>query len=82
MDGRGGAAGKEGGIIVLNNASEEKGLWVDSSPEGWRSWSGETLVNVRNPQEKVQVQVDGRVFVQAPPRSYAFFVPQKDLSLP
>lgn len=79
---RGGAAGKEGGIIVLNNAPEQKGLWVDSSPEGWSSWAGETLVNVQHPQEQVQVQADGRVYVQAPSRSFAVYVPQKDLSRP
>jgi alpha-amylase len=55
------------------------GLWVDSSPAGWASWSGQTLVNAFNTAQTAIVQADGRVYVSAPPRGYAVYVKQSEV---
>ncbi len=74
---RAGNGARSGGIVVINNHdTETKGLWVDSSPSGWASWSGQVLVNAFNPSQTAQVQSDGRVFLSAPPRGYAVYVRQ------
>lgn len=69
---------KQGAIVVLNNSDTNKGLWVDSSPNGWPSWSDKTLVNALNPEQKTAVYHDGRVWVNAPARGYSIFVIEED----
>jgi alpha-amylase len=72
---RAGNGTKSGAIIVLNNHdSQTKGLWVSTSPSGWANWANLWLKNEFNPSERVQVQSDGRVYVQAPARGYAIYV--------
>ena len=69
----------DGAIIVINNHdSETKGLWIDSSPDGFSRWSDSTLVNAFDNSETVKVQHDGRVFVDAPPRGYKVWIKQSD----
>ncbi|MCA1745003.1 MAG: hypothetical protein LC643_04735, partial [Bacteroidales bacterium] len=75
---RAGNKEKQGAIIVLNNSNSDKGLWVDSSPVGWPVWADKTLVNARQPNHTTKVYPDGRVWVNAPARSYSVFVPQED----
>ncbi len=68
---------KSGAIIVINNHdTQTKGLWVDASPSGWAGWNGTTLTNAFNSSHTTQVYSDGRVWVEAPPRSYAIYVRQ------
>ncbi len=68
-----------GAIIVINNHdSLTKGLWVDSSPEGFQNWSDSTLVDAFDINKTAKVQADGRVFVSAPSRSYSVWVKQGD----
>jgi alpha-amylase len=70
---------KNGAIVVINdNDTQTKGLWVNSTPAGWQNWAGVTLVNAFNSAETVTVQADGRVFLSAPARSYAIFVRQNE----
>lgn len=70
---------RDGAIIVINNHdTQTKGLWVDSSPSGFTNWSNTTLVNAFNPSQTTYVYADGRVYVSAPPRSYAIWVKQSD----
>ncbi len=72
---RQGNGSKNGAIVVLNNNDTNiKGLWVDSSPTGYQNWANETLVNAFNPNETTVVQADGRVYVSAPARGYAIWV--------
>lgn len=72
---RAGNGSKSGAIIVLNNHdTQTKGLWVGTSPAGWTNWANLWLKNVLVPTERVQVQADGRVYVQAPARGYAVYV--------
>jgi alpha-amylase len=72
---RAGNGTKSGAIVVLNNNdSQTKGLWVTTNPTGWSSWAGLWLKNALNPSERVQVQADGRVYVQAAARGYAVYV--------
>ncbi len=68
---------KDGAIIVLNNSSTTKGLWVDSSPTGFTNWSNTTLTNAFT-GTTTTVYADGRVWVEAPPRSYAIYVQSTD----
>lgn len=76
---RGGNGTKNGAIVVLNNNnSTAKGLWVDSSPTGYQDWTNETLVNAFNPSETTTVYSDGRVYVSAPARGYAVWVKSSD----
>ena len=76
---RQGNGSKNGAIIVLNNNdSSSKGLWVDSTPSGYQDWANETLVNAFNPSETTTVYSDGRVFVSAPARGYAVWVKSTD----
>lgn len=76
---RGGNGTKSGGILVLNNnETTTKGLWVDNAPSGWTSWANLTLVNTMNPTETTVVQADGRVNVWAPARGVSFWVKQNE----
>jgi alpha-amylase len=77
---RAGNGTKSGAIVVINNDdTNTRGLWVDSSPTGWASWTGVTLVNAFNTAETATVYPDGRVYVQAPPRGYAVYVKQSEV---
>jgi alpha-amylase len=77
---RAGNGTKSGAIVVINNHDTlTKGLWVDSSPSGWASWSGQTLVNAFNTSQTAVVQADGRVYLSAPPRGYAVYVKQSEV---
>lgn len=75
---------RDGAIIVLNNNdTQTKGLWVDSSPAGLSNWANTVLVNAYDPNETTQVYADGRVYVSAPPRGYKIWVKQSDyIALP
>jgi alpha-amylase len=65
--------------VINNHDTQTKGLWVDSSPSGWASWSGQTLVNAFNTAQTAVVQADGRVYLSAPPRGYAVYVKQSEV---
>jgi alpha-amylase len=70
---------KNGAIVVINdNDTQAKGLWVNSTPSGWQNWAGVTLVNAFNSAETVTVQADGRVYLAAPARGYAVYVRQNE----
>lgn len=72
---RGGNGTKNGAIVVINNNdTQTKSLWVSTNPAGWSNWANMWLKNALNPTERVQVQADGRVNVQAPARGYAIYV--------
>ncbi len=75
-----GNATKPGAILVINNhETQTKGLWVDNAPadSGYRNWAGKVLVNAASgANEEARVQVDGRVYVSAPPRGYAVYIPK------
>ena len=77
-EGRGNGT-KDGAIIVINNNdSSTKGLWVDSSPSGFTSWAGLVLRNAFDYNETTTVQADGRVYVSAPARGYKIWVKSSD----
>jgi alpha-amylase len=77
---RAGNGTKSGAIVVINNNdTQTKGLWVDSSPAGWASWSGVTLVNAFNTSQTAVVQADGRVYLSAPARGYTVYVKQSEV---
>lgn len=70
---------KDGAIVVINNHdTQEKGLWVDSSPSGFSNWANTTLVNALDNTQTTLVQADGRVYVKAPKRGFAVWVKQSD----
>ena len=71
---------KSGAILVLNNNdTQAKGLWVDNAPvSGYDDWAGKTLVNVVDGTSTTQVYGDGRVWLSAPSRGYALWVPQDE----
>jgi alpha-amylase len=72
---------RSGAILVLNNhETETKGLWVDNSPSGeYPDWAGQDLVTVTDDAaNSTHVYNDGRVWVWAPPRSHAVWVPQNE----
>ena len=75
---RAGNKDKEGAIIVINNCDTVKGLWVDSSPEGWSLWADKTLVNALDHTQSTKVNQDGRVWIEAPARSYSIYVLNED----
>lgn len=69
---------KTGAIIVINdNSSSTKGLWVDHTT-GSSLWSNDYLVNVET-GDSTQVYGDGRVYVEAPSRDFAVYVPASEL---
>jgi alpha-amylase len=71
---RGGNGIRSGAILVLNDhETDTKGLWVDSSPSGWPNWAGKVLINPITGATS-QIYADGRVYVWAPPRSYAIWI--------
>lgn len=71
---------KDGAIIVLNNNdTSTKSMWVTANATGFSDWSGQTLVNVLNTAERVTVQADGRVELSASARSYSIWVKLSDL---
>lgn len=72
---RAGNGTKSGAIVVINNHdTQTKGLWITTNPSGWSNWANLWLKNALDPNERVQVQSDGRVYVQAPARGYAVYV--------
>lgn len=75
---------RDGAIVVINNNdTQTKGLWVDSSPAGFSNWANTLLCNAYDYNETTQVQADGRVFLSALPRSYKVWVKRSDyLALP
>jgi alpha-amylase len=76
---RAGNGTKSGAIVVINNnETQTKGLWVDAAPSGWASWANTVLVNAFDPNQTTQVYSDGRVYVSAPARGYAVYVKQSE----
>ena len=76
---RAGNGTKTGAILVLNNNdSQTKGLWVDNATTGYTNWANQTLVNALDGTSTTQVYADGRVWVSAPARGYAVYVPQNE----
>ncbi|XWN37198.1 MAG: alpha-amylase family glycosyl hydrolase [Balneola sp.] len=68
---------KTGAIIVINdNSSSTKGLWVDHTT-GSALWTNDYLVNVET-GDSTLVYGDGRVFVEAPSRDFAVYVPASE----
>lgn len=71
---------KDGAIIVLNNNdSSTKSMWVTVNASGFTDWSNKVLVNVLNTTEIITVQSDGRAEFFAPARNYSIWVLQEDL---
>ena len=71
---------KDGAIIVLNNNdSQTKSMWVTVNASGFSDLIGEKLVNVLNTAETITVQADGRAEFFAPARSYSIWVKESDL---
>ncbi len=71
---RAGNGTKSGAIIVLNNNdTQTKGLWVNTFATGFATWAGLVLKNAFT-GVAVTVQADGRVWVEAPARGYAAYV--------
>lgn len=71
---------KDGAIIVLNNNdSQVKSMWVTVNTAGFTDWAGQKLINVLNTAETVTVQADGRAEFAAPARSYSIWVKASDL---
>lgn len=74
---RDGNGTKTGAIIVINdNSSSTKGLWVDHTT-GTSIWNNTYLVNVET-GDSTLVQSDGRVYVEAPSRDFAVYVPSSE----
>ncbi|MEW5848203.1 MAG: alpha-amylase family glycosyl hydrolase [Myxococcota bacterium] len=72
------AVGKTGAILVINNHdTETRGLWVDHAPDpALTSWSNRVVQDVRGGITTLHdVYADGRVYVSAPPRGYAVWMP-------
>lgn len=71
---------KDGAIIVLNNNdTQARAMWVSANASGFTDWSGCKLVNVLNTAETVTIQADGRAEFSAPARSYSIWVKESDL---
>lgn len=71
---------KDGAIIVLNNNdTQSKAMWVTVNTSGFTDWAGQKLVNVLNTAETVTVQADGRAEFSASARSYSIWVKESDL---
>ncbi len=71
---RAGNGTKSGAIVVINNNdSQTKGLWVNNNTSGWTNWANLWLKNAFT-GTRVQVQADGRVWVEAPARGYSVYV--------
>ncbi|MEX0719508.1 MAG: alpha-amylase family glycosyl hydrolase [Balneolaceae bacterium] len=76
---REGNGGKTGAIVVINDhSSQTKGLWVDHTTES-SLWSDSYLVNPET-GDSTYVFSDGRVFVEAPARDYAVYIPASEFS--
>ncbi|MEO9965895.1 MAG: T9SS type A sorting domain-containing protein [Reichenbachiella sp.] len=75
---RAGNSTKDGAIVVINNSSSTKGLWVDISPSGWSSWDNTVLANAFDNTQTTQVYGSGRAWVEAPARGYAVYVKQSE----
>jgi alpha-amylase len=74
---RDGNGTKDGAIVVLNNSSSTKGVWVTASATGMSDWSNSTLKNAFT-GSTTAVYADGRVWVEAPARGYAVYVQSSD----
>jgi len=71
---RAGNGTKSGAIVVLNNNdTQTKGLWINTYATGYATWAGQVLKNAFT-GATVTVQADGRVWVEAPARGYSAYV--------
>ena len=71
---------KDGAIIVLNNHDTDTlSITLNVNPEGFTDWSGQTLVNLLNPKEKITVSNDGQATLSAPNRYFSIWSPQSNL---
>ncbi|MCG8698818.1 MAG: T9SS type A sorting domain-containing protein, partial [Bacteroidales bacterium] len=68
---------KDGGIVVMNNSYQTKGVWVTVNASGFSNWSNKTLVNAFT-GETTPVYSDGRAWLEAPQRGYSVYVLQSD----
>lgn len=74
---REGNGSKSGAIVVINdNNLNTKGLWVDHSVSS-SIWSDSYLVNAET-GDSTYVYSDGRVFVEAPARDFAIYIPSDE----
>ncbi len=69
---------KDGAIIILNNSLQEKELWVDANPDGFKPWKDIVLVNALQPEQIIVANSEGRVHIKAPARGFAVYVPKSD----
>ena len=77
---RQGNAQNDGAIIVLNNHDTDTlSITLNVNPDGFTDWSGQTLVNLLNPNEAISVTSDGQVTLSAPNRYFSIWTPQRNL---
>jgi alpha-amylase len=70
---------KDGAIIVLNNHDTDTlSITLNVNPDGFTDWSGQTLVNLCNPEEKIIVMHNGQATLSGPSRGYSIWVLQKE----
>ena len=65
---------KDGAIIVLNNHDTDTlCITLNVNPDDFTDWSGQTLVNLLNPKEKITISNDGTATLSAPNRGYSIW---------
>ncbi len=65
---------KDGAIIVLNNHDTDTlSITLNVNPDDFTDWSGQTLVNLLNPKEKITISNDGTATLSAPNRGYSIW---------
>lgn len=69
---------RSGALVVINNSHDTNGLWVDVNTPGFDDWRAKKLVNALDIQDQVHINSQGKVWVEAPARGYAIYVPQPD----
>ena len=66
-------------LINNNHDTDTLSITLNVNPDGFTDWSGQTLVNLLNPNEAISVTSDGQVTLSAPNRYFSIWTPQRNL---
>ena len=70
---------KDGAIIMLNNHDTDTlSVTLSVNCDSFTDWSGQTLVNILNPDETAIVSSDGCATIKAPNRGYSIWILQRE----
>ena len=59
--------------MLNNHDTDTLSITLNVNPDDFTDWSGQTLVNLLNPKEKITISNDGTATLSAPNRGYSIW---------